>query len=249
MEIPQGPGTGGFPRLCLWLDCKGTHEMSFKLWGRYTSARSLKVILALAELGIEYQLIQASATMGPGGSVSKGNQAFGVVGTPEFQAMNPNGRIPTIDDDGFVLWESNTIVRYLGMKYNPTLFYGDDLYTFALAGRWLDFENNNIIPGQHIVATQLYRIPAEKRDPAKLTAACENLEKEFSKVENQLAKTEYIAGDQWTMGDIAMAIRVHRWHLSDIERPDMPNITRYYETIKKRPAFSVVADPAYHAEG
>jgi glutathione S-transferase len=46
-----------------------------------------------------------------------------------------------------------------------------------------------------------------------------------------------------------MAIRVHRWHLSDIERPDMPNITRYYETIKKRPAFSVVADPAYHAEG
>lgn len=223
--------------------------MSFKLWGRYTSARSLKVILALAELGIDYQLIQASATMGPGGSVDKGNQAFGVVDTPEYLAMNPNARVPTIDDNGFVLWESNTIVRYLGMKYDPQLFYGDDLYNFALAGRWLDFENNNLIPGQHEVAMELYRLPEEKRDPENLKTAVVSLEEEFAKVENQLSKTEYIAGDQWTMGDIAIGIRVHRWMLFDIERPTMPNIERYYETIKQRPAFSSVSNPAYHQEG
>ena len=223
--------------------------MSFKLWGRCTSARSLKVILALTELGIDYQLIQASATMGPGGSVNKGNQAFGIVDTPEFQAMNPNSRVPTIDDNGFVLWESNSIVRYLGMKYDPDLFYGNDLYTFALAGRWLDFENNNLIPGQHDIAMELYRLPDDQRDPENLKMACESLEIEFAKVENQLAKTEYIAADQWTMGDIAMAIRVHRWHLFDIDRSAMPNITRYYEKIKERPAFSAVADPAYHKEG
>jgi glutathione S-transferase len=223
--------------------------MSFKLWGRYTSARSLKVILALAELNIDYQLIQASATMGPGGSVDKGNQAFGVVDTPEYLAMNPNARVPTIDDNGFVLWESNTIVRYLGMKYDPQLFYGDDLYLFALAGRWLDFENNNLIPGQHEVAMELYRLPEERRDPDNLKSAVRSLEEEFAKVESQLSKTEYIAGDQWTMGDIAIGIRVHRWMLFDIERPKMQNIERYYETIKKRPAFSSVSNPAYHQEG
>ena len=223
--------------------------MSIKLWGRYTSARSLKVILALAELGIEYQLIQASATMGPGGSVAKGNQAYGVVDTPEFKAMNPNGRVPTIDDNGFVLWESNTIVRYLGMKYDPDLFYGDDLYTFALAGRWLDFENNNLIPSQHTVAMELYRLPENKRNPENLKVARQILIDEFSKLESQLGKTEYIAADRWTMGDIAIGIRVHRWYLFDIERPDMPNIARYYESIKQRPAFSTVTDPAYHKEG
>jgi glutathione S-transferase len=223
--------------------------MSFKFWGRYTSARSLKVILALAELGIDYQFIQASATMGPGGSVEKGHQAFGVVDTPEYLAMNPNGRVPTIDDNGFVLWESNTIVRYLGMKYDPELFYGDDLYLFALAGRWLDFENNNLIPGQHEVAMELYRLPAEKRDPANLKTAVGMLEEEFAKIENQLSKTEYIAGDRWTMGDIAIGIRVHRWMLFDIERPAMPNIERYYRHILERPAFKSVADPAYHQRG
>ncbi len=223
--------------------------MSFKLWGRYTSARSLKVILALTELGIEYQLIQASATMGPGGSVAKGNQAYGVVDTPEFQAMNPNSRVPTIDDNGFVLWESNTILRYLGMKYDPELFYGNDLYTFSLAGRWLDFENNNLIPGQHEVAMELYRLPEDKRNPENLKTARQVLIDEFAKLESQLAKTEYIAADRWTMGDIAIGIRVHRWYLFDIERPEMPNIARYYESIKQRPAFSAVADPAYHKEG
>ena len=223
--------------------------MSFKLWGRFTSARSLKVVLALAELGIEYQMIQASATMGPGGSVEKGNQAFGVVNTPEYQAMNPNGRVPTIDDNGFVLWESNTIVRYLGMKYDPELFYRNDLYTFALAGRWLDFENNNLIPGQHEVAMELYRLPEEKRDPRNLEIARQNLIDEFTKIENQLGKTEYIAGNRWTMGDIAIGIRVHRWYLFDIEGPHLPNIARYYENIKNRPAFARVADPAYHQEG
>ncbi len=223
--------------------------MSFKLWGRYSSARTLKVILALTELGIDYQFIQASATMGPGGSVEKGNQPFGVVNTPEYETMNPNRRVPTIDDDGFVLWESNSIIRYLGMKYDPELFYGNDIYTFASASRWLDFENNNLIPGQHEVAMELYRLPADKRDPENLKTAIATLEKEFGILESQLAKTEYIAGDKLSMGDVAIGIRTHRWHLFDIERPEMPNVTRYYEAIKARPAFSAVADPAYHQEG
>jgi glutathione S-transferase len=73
--------------------------------------------------------------------------------------------------------------------------------------------------------------------------------KEFTIVEEQLGKTEYIAADRWTMGDIPMTIRCHRWHLLDVERPDMPNLTRYYKAIQARPAFQAIADPAMHLDG
>ncbi|MEX2450044.1 MAG: glutathione S-transferase family protein [Rhodospirillales bacterium] len=223
--------------------------MSFKLWGRHSSVRTLKVIQALVELGIEYRLILASATTGPDGRVERGYQAYGVVNTPEYAAMNPNRRAPTIDDDGFVLWEANSIVEYLGMKYDPELFYGNDVYTFASASRWLGFEEHNLNARQREVAFQLLRYPEGNLDAEKLAAARRRLKEEFGKVENQLGKTDYIAADRWTMGDIAIGIRVHRWILLEGERPDMPNIMRYYDKIKARPAFMSVADPSYHTEG
>jgi glutathione S-transferase len=223
--------------------------MSFKLWGRHASVRVLKVIQALHELGIEYRLILASATMGPDGSVERGNQPYGVINTPEYAAMNPNRRVPTIDDNGFVLWEANSIVEYLGMKYDPELFYGNDIYTFASASRWLGFEEHNLNAPQREVAFQVLRYPEDKRDPEKLAAARRRLNEEFAKIEAQLGKTDYIAADRWTMGDIAIGIRVHRWILIEGERPEMPNIARYYDKIKARPAFASVADPSYHTEG
>ena len=93
--------------------------MTLQLWGRPSSARTQKVILALSELNLAYEFIKASATMGPKGSVSRGKTPYGIVDTKEYLEKNPNGTIPTINDAGFVLWESNAIVQYLGMKYNP----------------------------------------------------------------------------------------------------------------------------------
>jgi glutathione S-transferase len=110
-----------------------------KLWGRPTSGRTQKVLWTLEEIGLEFDFILASATMGPGGHVSKGNMPFGIVDTPEYRTLNPNGRVPTIDDNGFVLWESNSIVRYLAMQYAPDLLYASDTRTFASASRWLDW--------------------------------------------------------------------------------------------------------------
>ena len=94
-----------------------------KLWGRPTSGRTQKVLWTLAEIGLDFDFIMASATMGPGGHVAKGNQPYGIVDTPDYRAKNPNGRVPTIDDDGFVLWESNSSVRYLALQYAPDLLY------------------------------------------------------------------------------------------------------------------------------
>lgn len=221
-----------------------------KLWGRPTSARTLKVLWALAEIDIAFDFILASATMGAGGSVDKGNAPFGVVDTAEYRAMNPNGTVPTIDDGGFILWESNAIVRYLAMKYAPDLLFGDNIETFAAASRWMDWENNELLHGQHSLVMQLVRLPEEQRDPAEIEAARQELIPPFRILDDQLGKTAYIAGERFTMGDIPIGIRAHRWHLFEIERPPMPNLLRWYGEIQKRAAFKAwIADPANHLSG
>ena len=221
-----------------------------KLWGRPTSARTLKVLWALGEIGLEFEFILASATMGPDGSVDKGNAPFGVVNTPEYRAMNPNGTVPTIDDDGYVLWESNSIVRYLAMKYAPDLLYGNDIEIFGSASRWMDWENNELLHGQHTLVMQLVRLPESQRDPKVIEAARDELIGPFGMLDDQLSRTAYIAGDNFTMGDIPIGIRAHRWHLFDVEKPSMPNLERWYAAIQERPAFQQwIADPVNHLSG
>ena len=187
--------------------------------------------------------------MGPTGSVAKGSKPFGVVDTPQYLAMNPNGTIPTIQDNGYVLWESNSIVQYLGMKYDPELFYGNDTKIYASAARWLMWENNQLIPPMHDLVMQLVRLPKEKRNQIETEKARKILIKELSIVNEQLSRTEYIAANRWTMGDIPITIRCHRWHLLEIERPEMHNLARYYEVVKARPSFNCIADPALHVNG
>ena len=221
-----------------------------KLWGRPTSGRTQKVLWTLAEIDLPFELIQASGEMGPGGHVSKGNKPFGVVDTPEYRAKNPNGRIPTIDDDGFVLWESNSIVRYLAMQYAPDLLYGNDVKTFASASRWLDWENNELLPPQHDMVMHLIRLPEEKRDPQKLERARLDFVKRLAIMEDQLSRTRYMCGERFTYGDIAVGLRVHRWRLFALECPPFPAIERWYKEVTSRPAFHVwTAAPENHLEG
>jgi glutathione S-transferase len=221
-----------------------------KLWGRPSSGRTQKVLWTLAEIGIDFEFILASAEMGRGGHVSKGNKPFGVVDTPEYRAKNPNGRVPTIEDDGFVLWESNSIVRYLAMQYAPDLLYGSDIRTFASASRWLDWENNELLPPQHDMAMHVIRLAADQRDPLVLQKACKKFARALQIADDQLARTRFITSDRFTYGDIALGLRVHRWHVLGLAREVPPHIARWYAEIKARPAFNKwTADPAHHLEG
>jgi glutathione S-transferase len=223
--------------------------MPIKLWGRPSSARTQKVLLALAELGLEFEFILASATMGPSGHVAKGNQAYGIVDTPAYRAMNPNGTVPTIDDDGYVLWESNAIVQYLAMTYDPVRFFGNDPKVFASASRWMMWENNELIGPMHNYVKHTIRFPEAQRDAKLVEAARAHLIAAWRIVDDQLGRTTHIAADSWTMGDIPMSIRVHRWHLLEVEGPAFPNIARYYDQIQDRPSFAAIADPQMHLIG
>ena len=220
------------------------------IWGRPTSARTQKVLWTLAESDIEFKLILASATMGPKGSVDKGNAPYGIVDTPEYRAMNPNGTVPTIKDGDFTLWESNSVIQYLAMKFAPDVLYGDDLEIFASASRWMDWEGNMFLPHQHTLVLHLVRLPSEERDPAQVESARQALLRPLQIIDDQLAETRFITGDRFTMGDIPIGIRVHRWFLFDLETPNLPHLTRWYGEICERPAFLAhIADPAVHLSG
>ena len=208
-----------------------------KLWGRTNSINVQKVLWTLTEIGLPYERVDAGLS-------------FGGVNEPWYRAMNPNGRVPTIDDDGFVLWESNSIVRYLAMQYAPDLLYGNDVKTFASASRWVDFENNDLLPPQHDMAMHLIRLPENQRDPEILAKACEKFARSIAIADAQLARTRYIAGERFTYGDIPLGLRIHRWHVLGLAAETPPNIARWYAEIKTRPAFNKwTADPAHHLEG
>ena len=145
-------------------------------------------MLALAELSIDYQFIFASATMGYDGSVAQGNSPYGVVETPEYLSMNPNGTIPTINDNGYILWESNAIVQYLGMNYDPALFFRNSTRIFSSAARWMMWENNQLIPPMHELVMQLVRLPIHERDISKKETARTQLIDELTIVDAQLKK-------------------------------------------------------------
>src|SRR5580700_11331791 len=126
-----------------------------KIWGRANSINVQKVLWVSEELGLFFDRVDAG-------------MQFGVVDTPEYQALNPNALVPTIDDDGFILWESNAIVRYLAAKYGaqdgPNSLWPDDLQTRALADRWMDWQQMLWAKGLREVFWTLVRTPQEQRD-------------------------------------------------------------------------------------
>src|SRR6266853_3212134 len=126
-----------------------------KLWGRINSINVQKVLWALAELKVPYERTDAGLQ-------------FGVVNEPFYRRMNPNGRVPTIEDDGFVLWESNAIVRYLAAKHAAGSLWPEDLRVRAEADRWMDWSNTTFWPALRTLFLGLVRTAPEKRDPQAL---------------------------------------------------------------------------------
>ncbi len=99
----------------------------------------------------------------------------------------------------------------------------------------------------HELDMQLRRLPESERDPDKLEQARVELIAELNKVEQQLGRTRFTAGERWTMGDIAIGLRIHRWKVFDLDgAPSWPNIDGYHAEIQARPAFAAVSDPPYH---
>ncbi len=195
-----------------------------KIYGRKNSVNVMKVLWACAELDIPYTREDV------------GGQ-FGKTTEPWYLAMNPNARVPTIDDDGFILWESNSIVRYLGCKYGAGRLWPLGTQARADAERWMDWQLSVLGPAMTPVFWQLIRTPPEKRDPAAIEASRTASADALKMLEARLADRDFVGGSTLTVGDIPVACMVHRWFALPIERPSLPNLDKYYARLQERPGY------------
>ena len=194
-----------------------------RIWGRNNSVNVQKVLWCMEEIGLGYERIDAGL-------------AFGVVNTPQYRSLNPNGLVPTIDDDGFVLWESNAIVRYLAAKHAAGTLWPADLKTRAEADRWMDWNNTTFWPAIRPLFQGLVRIAPDKRDPRALEDSRLKTVEVVRIVDAHLQSREYLAGDAFTMGDVVLGCAMWRWMALPVERPAMPNAQRWFDALASRPA-------------
>lgn len=196
-----------------------------KVWGRKNSTNVRKVLWCAEELALSYEALDAGG-------------AFGVVDTAHYRSMNPNGRVPLIEDDGFVLWESNSIVRYLAARHGAgTRWYSDDLQARALADKWMDWTTSTLAGPFRDLFWGVLRTPAGLQEWDKIDAALNTCGELLSIVDKALAQRPYLSGDEISMGDIPLGCYVYAWFEMPIERVPLPHLNAWYERLKLRPAY------------
>jgi glutathione S-transferase len=192
----------------------------------------MKVIWLLEELGLPYERIDV------GGK-------FGRTDTPEYRAMNPTGLVPTLQEDDFILWESNAILRYLCAAHAPgSALWPQDLRRRAMIDRWMDWQQTGMNPPQTIVFWGLVRTPPEQRDNAAIEQAAVKAGKAWAILDAELARSPYVGGNELSLADIALGVHVHRWFFFPIAKPDTPHLRAWYDRLLERPAYRAhVAQP------
>lgn len=195
--------------------------MAMILWGRLNSHNVKKVAWLAIEAGIEHER----------------RDVGGAFGFPDaYLALNPNRLIPTIEDEGFVLWESNAILRYLAARYAPAL-WPDDPQLRALGDRWMDWQFT-FADAQRDAFLNLVRRAPEDRDQAAIERSAVAAGKLMAILDEQLARRPWLSGEDFGIGDIPMGVYAHTWFSLPIERPDRPHVAAWYERLKMRPGYA-----------
>jgi glutathione S-transferase len=197
------------------------------IWGRSNSVNVQKALWCLAELELPFERIDAGMQFG------KNNEA-------EYLAMNPNGRVPTLVDGDYVLWESNSVMRYLCMAYgNGTPIYPIDPKRRAAVDRWLDWTLSTVQPVDRPVFWALIRTPREKQDMTQIQKDVDVEAPVWALADRQLSTRQYMEGDHFTIADIAVGAFARRWlGFTGIDKPAFPHVERWYKDIAGRPSFA-----------
>lgn len=196
-----------------------------KLWGRDTSINVQKVLWALDELGLDYERVDA------GGE-------FGGLDTPEYAKLNPNRKIPVLEDGDFSIWESGAIVQYLAEAYGAGRLSPSGAKQRALASQWCRWCQSNVYSDLIGGAFQpLIRITAASRDNRSVEAAARRVGRMFQILDHALDGHDFLLGSELSIADIEVGALMHRYFTMPIERPDLPNLKAWYERLAKRPAY------------
>lgn len=195
-----------------------------KILGRPNSVNVQKVMWTAAEIGVSVDRHDIGG-------------AFGGNDTDDYLEKNPNGRVPTLVDGDFVLWESQAIVRYLSESHGTAPWYPASAQDRGLCGQWMDWYIANLHPAMTVMFWQLIRTSDADRNNAAVAAAAVDAAKEWAILDKHLENNTYLLGDELTMGDVPLGCAAYRWHTMDIQRPNLPNLKRWWDSLAARDAY------------
>lgn len=203
-----------------------------RLWGRTNSSNVMKVLWLLDELGLAYDRRDVG---GP----------FGGTATPEYRALQPLGQIPALEDDGFTLFESNAILRYLCNAHAPQSgLYPAEPRARGTVDTWLDFQQTALNRPQSLVFVGLIRTPEDRRDHDAISKAVAEAGRIWAILDERLGTQAYVAGEALTIADMAFGVHAHRWFNMPVARGDAPHLRAWYDRLCARPAYAAhVAQP------
>lgn len=193
-----------------------------KVWGRNNSSNVQKVMWCVGELGIPHERVDAG-------------RQFGIVDGPEYRAMNPNGKIPTIEDQGVVLWESNAICRHLARRHGRLM--PSSLADQARVDMWMDWQQTELGMGVGPVFIGLIRTEPEKRNMAAIDAAKMSAIASMKMLDDELGRHLYVVGNTFTVADIPIGVMAFRYKALIPESPTYANVDRWYAALLERPDF------------
>ena len=211
-----------------------------RLWGRKSSINVQKVLWCLAELGLkegkDFERIDAGLQ-------------FGKNNSPEFLKMNPNGLVPTLEDGDLVLWESNTIMRYLARQHDQAGRFTADIKTQFESEKWMDWQLGTMWPALRIAFLGLTRTPESERNHDAILKAYQETNRLLGLLDQTLTKQSYCSGNQFQLGDIVLALCVSRWNLlhqtfpqQTGERADLKNIDTWMKRLEMETSFNDIAE-------
>jgi glutathione S-transferase len=192
--------------------------------GRANSVNVQKVMWCLAELDIEVDRKDVGG-------------AFGGNDKAEYHSRNPNGKIPTLIDEEYVLWESNAIVRYICDQYGNGSWYPKNSQKRGHACQWMDWYQTALHRPMTTLFWQLIRTDVAHRDQALIEAAIAECAEFWRILDRHLEQRSFVLGDEISMADIPLGCAAHRWHAMNFERPDLPALLAWWHRISERPAY------------
>jgi glutathione S-transferase len=190
--------------------------------GRLNSHNVKKVVWLAEEIGLPYERRDIGG-------------AFGF--SDDYVAMNPNRLIPTIEDDGLVLWESNAILRYLAARYSTGHLWPTDAAERAVGDKWMDWVFS-YADAQRGAFYNLVRRSAAERDMAAIARSATAAGEMMLRVDAALERCTWLSGDRFGIGDIPMGVYAHTFFALDIERPSLPRVEAWYRRLTTRPGYA-----------
>lgn len=192
------------------------------IWGRLNSHNVKKVAWFAQEIGLPHVRHDVGGQFGMDAA---------------YLAKNPNALIPSIEDDGLVLWESNAILRYLAHRYAPEAMYPADPVARAQGDKWMDWQFS-FADAQRDMFKHLVRHAPEDRDPALIAASAEKAGEAMQVLDAALAARPWLSGDRFGVADVPMGVYAYTFFTLDVPRPDVPHVRAWYDRLRARPAYA-----------